>query len=71
MWKDVVQSMETGLLAYVGLFAFLLAFTLILVRVFLMKKRDRMNAKNIPLNEGPEFVADNNRHQPDSSAPSN
>lgn len=58
MWKEVVQSMETGSLAYIGLFAFLFAFTLIVVRVALMKKKERTDAKNIPLDEQPEFYSD-------------
>ena len=58
MWKEVIQSMESGVLGYVGLFAFLFAFLLILVRVALMKKKDRMEAKNLPLDEGKEFYSD-------------
>lgn len=58
MWKEVIQSMESGVLGYVGLFAFLFAFILILVRVALMKKKDRMDAKNLPLDEGREFYSD-------------
>lgn len=58
MWKEVVQSMETGSLAYVGLFAFLFAFTLIVIRVALMKKKERTDAKNMPLDEQPEFYAE-------------
>ena len=38
MWKEVVQSMETGSLSYIGLFAFLFDFALIVIRVALMKK---------------------------------
>lgn len=71
MWKEVVQSMETGVLAYVGLFAFLFAFTLIVLRVALMKKKERIDAKNMPLDEEPEFFADNERVRSSSSAQTN
>lgn len=71
MWKEVVQSMETGALAYVGLFAFLFAFTLIVIRVALMKKKERMDAKNMPLDEEPEFFADTERARSSSSAQTN
>lgn len=64
MWKEVVQSMETGVLAYVGLFAFLFAFVLIMARVVLMKKRERTEAKNLPLDENPEFFAERPSAQP-------
>jgi len=57
MFKEVVRAMETGWMAYVGLFAFLLAFTLIVIRVFLMKKAERNDLKNMPLDEGEEFPA--------------
>lgn len=58
MWKEVVQSMETGSLAYIGLFAFLFAFALIVIRVALMKKNERTAGKNMPLDDQPEFYAD-------------
>lgn len=64
MWKEVVQSMETGVLAYVGLFAFLFAFVLIMARVVLMKKKERTEAKNLPLDENPEFFAERPSAQP-------
>lgn len=64
MWKEVVQSMETGVLAYVGLFAFLFAFVLIVARVVLMKKKERTEAKNLPLDESPEFFAERPSAQP-------
>jgi len=68
MWKEVVQSMETGALAYIGLFAFLFAFTLIVIRVALMKKKERTEAKNMPLDEQPEFYADAEPAGPATSA---
>ena len=68
MWKEVVQSMETGALAYIGLFAFLFAFTLIVIRVALMKKKERTEAKNMPLDEQPEFYTDAEPAGPATSA---
>lgn len=53
--KEVVRAMESGYLAYIGLFAFLFAFALILVRVFTMKKKDREELKNLPVDEPVEF----------------
>jgi len=61
MIKEVVRAMETGSLAYVGLFAFILAFALIVVRVALMKKSERKDAKNMPLGEQSEFYPDQNQ----------
>ncbi len=58
MWKETIQSMETGAAAYIGLFAFLFAFILIVIRVALMKRKDRTSAKNMPLDDQPEFYAD-------------
>lgn len=60
--------METGALAYVGLFAFLMAFVLILIRVALMKKKERTAGKNMPLDEQPEFYADGDSTRSTSSA---
>jgi len=57
MFKEVVRSMETGLLGYVGLFAFLFAFVLIVIRVALMKRSDRQTLKNMPLDDDTEFHA--------------
>ncbi len=60
MIKEVVRAMETGFLAYVGLFAFIFAFVLIVVRVALMKKGERTSAKNMPLGESSEFYPEQN-----------
>ena len=70
MWKEVVQSMETGSLAYVGLLAFVFAFVLILARVILMKKRERTAGKNLPLNDYQEFYAEADSSQASDSAQS-
>ena len=51
MYKDVIQAMDSGLLPIIGLLAFFLAFTLILIWAFTMRKEDRTAAKHIPLND--------------------
>ena len=51
MINEVLRSMETGLLAEVGLVAFLIAFTIILIRTLSMSKRARDDAKQMPLDE--------------------
>jgi len=51
MYKDVIQSLDSGLLPIIGLIAFCVAFTLIVVWAFTMKKEDRNAAKHIPLND--------------------
>jgi hypothetical protein len=51
MFKEVTRSLDTGLLGIIGLIAFVAAFILIVVRVMLMKKSERENAKNIPLED--------------------
>ena len=51
MFKDVAHAMDSGLLPIIGLIAFVVAFTLIIIWAFTMRKEDRMAAKNLPLNE--------------------
>lgn len=60
MMKEVIRSLETGALAEIGLLAFVLAFVLVLVRVFLMPQREREAAKNLPLNDTDEFFLQTN-----------
>jgi cbb3-type cytochrome oxidase subunit 3 len=55
MFKEVVQAMNSGILAQIGLFAFLLAFILVMIRVFLLPKKERDEAKQQPLNDPPEI----------------
>jgi len=55
MMKEAVRALETGALAEIGLIAFVVAFTLIMIRVLTMKKRERDEAKNIPLHDD-DFV---------------
>ena len=60
MMKEVVRAIETGYLAYIGLFAFILAFVMILVRIAIMKRKERVEAKNLPLDEPLEFYPEQN-----------
>jgi len=52
MIQEVIRALETGVLAEVGLVAFVVAFTLVVVRAFLLPKRDRDDAKQMPLDDG-------------------
>lgn len=49
MFKDVAHAMDSGILPIIGLLAFFIAFTLIIVWACTMKKEDRSAAKQIPL----------------------
>lgn len=60
MMKDVIRALETGVLAEIGLIAFVLAFVLILVRVALMPRRERENAKRLPLDDPDTFFLGSN-----------
>lgn len=61
MWKDVIRSIESGILPIIGLIAFVITFAVILIRVFTISKREREHAKNIPLDEPEEHYQDPNR----------
>ncbi len=60
MMKELVQSMETGLLAEIGLLAFMFAFVLIVIRAMTMKKGEREDAKHMPLNDPREIALPTN-----------
>ncbi|MDZ4701090.1 MAG: hypothetical protein SH809_15380 [Rhodothermales bacterium] len=60
MMKEAVRALETGALAEVGLIAFVLAFTLILVWTFTLSGRFRDAAKHMPLNEAEPFPTEKN-----------
>ena len=49
--KEVVRAIESGVLGVVGLLAFVVAFTLIVVYVMRMRESDRTAAKNLPLED--------------------
>lgn len=51
MMKEAVRALETGHLAEIGLLAFVVAFVLILLRVFLLPRSEREEAKNLPLQD--------------------
>lgn len=55
MMKEVVRTIESGMLAEVGLVAFFVAFLLIVAWAFLMKQEDRDAAKNMPLQDPLDF----------------
>lgn len=55
MMKEVIRSLETGMLSEIGLIAFFVAFLLILARVALMSRDERTKAKNLPLDEADEL----------------
>jgi cbb3-type cytochrome oxidase subunit 3 len=52
MMKEVLRALETGILAQIGLIAFLVAFVLILIYVFTLPRRKREHSKQIPLDDG-------------------
>ena len=51
MMKEVIQSLETGVAAQIGLIAFLAAFVLILLYTFTLPRRKRDEIKQIPLQD--------------------
>ena len=51
MMQEVVRALETGWLAQVGLIAFVVAFILVIVRVFSMSRKSRDAAKQLPLED--------------------
>lgn len=63
MMKEAVRALETGALAEVGLLAFLLAFVMVLLYAFLMKKSDRSAAKQLPLSDFPELNLPSNGYE--------
>jgi len=61
MMKEVLRAMETGVLAEIGLLAFVLAFVLVIIRVATMKRDERAKMKNLPLQDAEELkVLQNN-----------
>ena len=60
MIRDLLSSIDTGVLALVGLFAFIIAFTAILVYVFTLRRSERDAAKRLPLDEAEEIVFNRN-----------
>ena len=54
MLRSVFDAMETGLLAEISLLAFVIGFVVIQIRVFTLPKKDRIDAKNMPINDPEE-----------------
>ncbi len=54
--------MESGILPEIGLIAFLVAFTLIVIWALTMKKNQRETAKNMPLDDPDRIVLPTNHH---------
>jgi cbb3-type cytochrome oxidase subunit 3 len=55
MIRDLLGTMDTGILAQIGLVAFMVAFAAILVYVFTLRKEDREAAKRLPLDDSDEI----------------
>ncbi len=51
MLKEVIRSIDSGVLPIIGLIAFLVAFTAIVIWAMTMKKEDRDAAKHQPLQD--------------------
>ncbi|HMB90476.1 MAG TPA: cbb3-type cytochrome c oxidase subunit 3 [Rhodothermales bacterium] len=56
MMKEAVRALDSGILPEIGLIAFFVAFVLIVIRVMLMKKSERDDAKQIPLDDATEII---------------
>ena len=54
MMKETFRALETGILAEIALFAFVIVFTAVVIRAFTMSKRAREHGKNMPLDEPQE-----------------
>ncbi len=60
MIRDLVSSIDTGVLSTVGLLAFMIAFAAILAYVFTLRRSDRDAAKRMPLDDADEIVFNRN-----------
>ena len=60
MIRDLLASIDTGVLSLIGLFAFIIAFAAIIVYVFTMRRSDRDAAKQMPLDDAEEIVFNRN-----------
>ena len=69
MMKEVVRAMETGILAQIGLVAFVVAFLLVVIYAFTLSKRKREYGKHLPLDDAPEVGAAS-REQKNNDIPS-
>ena len=55
MMKEVLRTLDPGLLPEIGLIAFLSVFVLILIRVALLSKDEREAGKHMPLDDADDF----------------
>lgn len=60
MIRDLLSTIDTGILAQIGLFAFMIAFGTILAYVFTLRKDLRERAKRMPLDDSDEIVLHQN-----------
>ena len=51
MLKEVIRSIDSGILPIIGLISFLVAFVVVVIWAMTMKKEDREAAKQQPLRE--------------------
>ena len=51
MLKEVIRAIDSGILPFIGLIAFAVAFIAIVIWAMTMKKEDREAAKQQPLQE--------------------
>jgi cbb3-type cytochrome oxidase subunit 3 len=63
MMKEAVRALDSGILPEIGLIAFFVAFVLIVSRVLLMKKSEREEAKQIPLDDATEIIQPDPDHE--------
>ena len=54
MMKEAARAIDSGILAEIGLIAFVIAFLLIVIYAFTLSKRRRDYDKNLPLDDAPE-----------------
>jgi hypothetical protein len=59
MLKEVIRSIDSGILPIIGLIAFVVAFAAILLRVLTMRKEEREAAKQQPLQEANDLSGQN------------
>ena len=56
MFKEVVRALDSGVFPIIGLIAFAVAFTVIVIWALTMKKEDRDAAKNQPLHDADQAL---------------
>ena len=55
MWKETVRALQTGALAEIAVVAFVVAFVLVVIYAFTLKKGTRERIKRQPLDDALEF----------------